>query len=89
MRLGAGLGFGSLNVDAGAAGGVLQTMQQMEVTLGLAILVTIFGSGTHNAAQHGATPQHALMSGMTRVFTVSLLLAACTLSVALTFRRTT
>ncbi|WAL64438.1 MFS transporter [Amycolatopsis cynarae] len=58
MGLGMGLAFAPLNViimatapsrDAGAAGGVLQTMRQTGATLGLAILVTVFGSATRTA----------------------------------------
>lgn len=38
--------------DSGAAAGVLQTMQQVGGSLGLAILVTVFGSASSSAAQH-------------------------------------
>jgi EmrB/QacA subfamily drug resistance transporter len=97
MGIGGGLGFGPLNVlimstvppaDAGAAGGVLQTLQQVGGALGLAVLVTVFGTGSRHAAQHGAGGVGALVAGMTDAFTTSALLAAATLLVALTFRRT-
>ncbi|HWB38570.1 MAG TPA: MFS transporter, partial [Rugosimonospora sp.] len=53
LGVGGGLGFAPLNpvimatvapADAGAAGGTLQTMQQLGSTLGLAVLVTVFGA---------------------------------------------
>ena len=93
MGLGMGLAFSPLNViimagvparDAGAAGGVLQTMQQTGATLGLAILVTIFGTATRSAT---GTPHDVLVSGMTAAFTGSVVIACVTLVVALTFRR--
>jgi len=92
MGLGGGLAFSPLNVvimatvppaDAGAAGGVLQTMQQLGATLGLAVLVTVAGSGSRAAA--GA--DDALVAGMTSAFTVATAIAALTFVVALTFRR--
>jgi EmrB/QacA subfamily drug resistance transporter len=96
MGIGGGLGFAPLNVvimssvppkDAGAAGGVLQTMQQVGSTLGLAVLVTIFGTATRHAAHHGSAPDHATVSGMTTVFAVATAMAFCTVLVASTFRR--
>jgi len=93
MGLGMGLAFSPLNViimstvppsDAGAAGGVLQTMQQTGATLGLAILVTVFGSATRGAT---GTPDEIMVSGMTSAFVASAIIAALTFVVALTFRR--
>ncbi|TVT21057.1 MFS transporter [Amycolatopsis acidiphila] len=93
MGLGMGLAFSPLNViimatvparDAGAAGGVLQTMQQIGATLGLAILVTVFGSTTRHAT---GSPHEVLVTGMTHAFVVSVVIAALTFVVALTFRR--
>lgn len=66
--LGAGLSFSPLNVvimstvpskDSGAAGGVLQAVQQVGGTLGLALLVTVFSAGSRHAVVTGANPQHA------------------------------
>jgi EmrB/QacA subfamily drug resistance transporter len=93
MGLGMGLAFSPLNViimstvqpkDAGAAGGVLQTMQQTGGTLGLAILVTVFGSATRNAT---GSPHQILVTGMTHAFVASAIIGALTFVVALTFRR--
>jgi EmrB/QacA subfamily drug resistance transporter len=94
--LGVGLGFSPLNVvimstvpakDSAAAGGVLQTMQQVGATLGLAVLVTVFSAGSRHAAATGANPQHALVAGMTNAFMIATIVAAVTIVVALTFRR--
>ena len=91
MGIGGGLAFTPLNVvimgtvppaDAGAAGGALQTMQQIGSTLGLAVLVTVAGS-----ASRGHTGTDALVTGMTAAFTTSALIALLTFAVALTFRR--
>lgn len=91
MGVGGGLAFSPLNVlimgtvppeDAGAAGGALQTMQQLGATLGLAVLVTVAGS-----ASRGHTGTDALVTGMTAAFTASALIALLTFAVALTFRR--
>jgi len=93
LGLGGGLGFVLLTPvimatvpprDAGAAGGALQTMQQTGATLGLAILVTVFGSATRGAS---GTPHEVVVQGMTTAFTVAALIASLTLLVALTFRR--
>ncbi|MFI5586942.1 MFS transporter [Amycolatopsis sp. NPDC051758] len=96
MGLGGGLAFAPLNVivmatvpteDAGAAGGVLQTMQQVGSTLGLGILITVFGSATRSAAATGSTGPQLVVDGMTSAFATAAVLAACTFLVALTFRR--
>jgi EmrB/QacA subfamily drug resistance transporter len=91
MGLGGGLAFSPLNVlimstvppaDAGAAGGVLQTMQQIGSTLGLAILVTVAGSSSR-----GLTGTDAVVAGATSAFTFSAGIVLLTFLVALTFRR--
>jgi EmrB/QacA subfamily drug resistance transporter len=94
MGLGGGLAFvplapvilGSVPAaDAGAAGGAMQTMQQVGATLGLAILVTVYGATLrHGTGDHVRT----MVSGMTNAFTVSALIACATFLVALTFRGT-
>lgn len=94
LGLGMGLAFAPLNViimatvpahDAGAAGGVLQTMQQTGGTLGLAVLVTVFGTATRHAT--GSEAQ-ILVTGMVPAFGVSAIIAGLSVLVALTFRRT-
>ncbi|MFC4856594.1 MFS transporter [Actinophytocola glycyrrhizae] len=91
MGVGSGLAFAPLNVlimgtvppeDAGAAGGALQTMQQIGSTLGLAVLVTVAGS-----AARGRAGTDALVTGMTAAFTTSAVIALLTCAVAFTFRR--
>jgi hypothetical protein len=93
MGFGVGIGFVPLPpvimatvppADAGAAGGIMQTMQQTGVSLGLAMLVTVFGSAIRNAGH--VTPTAALVTGMTHAFVASTLFATATLLVALTFR---
>lgn len=93
IGIGMGLSFSPLNVmimgtvqsrDAGAAGGVLQTMQQLGGTLGLAILVTVFGSATRGAV--GSGPQ-VLVTGTSAAFLASAVIAGVTFLVALTFPR--
>ena len=97
LGLGGGLAFAPLNVvimstvrpaDAGAAGGVLQTMQQVGSTLGLAVLVTVAGSASRSTAVAGGSPVDVLVDGMTAAFTMSAAFAVLTVVVALTFRRT-
>ena len=101
MGLGGGLGFVPLNPvimssvapkDAGAAGGVLQTMQQVGSSLGLAVLVTVFGTAARHAYTNAPAgvnvAQHALVSGMTAAFTASAVIALGTLVIASTFRST-
>jgi EmrB/QacA subfamily drug resistance transporter len=72
--------------DSGAASSLLQTMQQVGGTLGLAALVTVFGVATHHAkavagAEHLAVP---LLSHGVRVdFGTAAILAAVGLLVAI------
>jgi MFS family permease len=98
LGIGGGSAFSPLNIvimatvrpqEAGAAGGVLQTMQNLGATLGLAVLVTVFGTGSRQASAHGATQHTALVSGMTDAFRVAIVFAAASILVALTFRRRT
>ncbi|MFF2551184.1 MFS transporter [Nocardia sp. NPDC058058] len=92
MGCGIGLAVSPLNViimsnvephEAGAAGGALQTLQQTGASLGLAILVTVFGTASRGA---GGTAQHALVAGMTTAFAAAAGIAALTFAVALTYR---
>jgi MFS family permease len=98
LGVGGGLAFSPLNIvimatvrpqDAGAAGGVLQTMQNLGATLGLAVLVTVFGTSSRQASAHGAAQHAALVNGMTDAFRVAIVFAAASILVALTFRRQT
>ena len=90
---GAGLGVVSLNTvilaevrgpEAGAASGMLQTMQQVGGALGLAILVTVFGAASQNAATASPGDAHrALAEGISSAFMVMAAFAACALLVSL------
>lgn len=93
IGIGSGLAMPPLNViimstvpskDAGSAGGALQTMQQIGATLGLAVLVTVFGHATRDVA---GSPTQVLVTGITAAFTGAAVIAALTFLVALTFRR--
>jgi EmrB/QacA subfamily drug resistance transporter len=96
LGLGGGLGFTALNVvimgnvppaDAGAAGGTLQTMQQLGGTLGLAVVVTVAGAASRSAQAAGAAPEAVLTAGMNDAFAAAACFAALTVLVAFTFRR--
>jgi EmrB/QacA subfamily drug resistance transporter len=96
LGLGGGLAFAPLNVvimstvepaDAGAAGGVLQTMQNVGATLGLAVLVTVAGSAARDTTAAGGSPAEVLVDGTTAAFTMSTVFALLTVVVALTFTR--
>jgi EmrB/QacA subfamily drug resistance transporter len=76
--------------DAGAASGLVNVMQQLGGTLGVAVLVTVFGSASRDAARHpiaGTAVQqahHAFVAGADKAFTAStiFLFAAIVLIVA-------
>ncbi|HEY7598097.1 MAG TPA: MFS transporter [Actinophytocola sp.] len=96
LGVGGGLAFSPQNVvimstvrpaDAGAAGGVLQTMQQVGSTLGLAVLVTVAGSASRSTAAAGGSPTDALVDGMTAAFAVAAVILALTVAVAASLRR--
>jgi hypothetical protein len=95
LGLGAGAVFATLNPvvmaaigpqDAGAAGGVLQTMQQLGATLGLAVLVTVFGAESRRSLHGGAAPQHAFVAGVSTALLVAAGLAAALTVAALALR---
>jgi EmrB/QacA subfamily drug resistance transporter len=66
--------------DAGAASGLVNVMQQLGGTLGVAVLVTVFGSATKHAAAHpipgasaAAQAGHVFVYGADRAFVASTL----------------
>jgi len=97
IGLGVGMSFMPLNAtilagiagrDAGAASGLLQTLQWLGGTLGLSVLVTVYGTATRHA--HGS-PSEILTEGAARAFGVGALIAVTALVVAalaITGRRT-
>ncbi|MFF4351932.1 MFS transporter [Streptomyces sp. NPDC001530] len=88
MGLGVGLSFMPLNAtilagveprEAGAGSGLLQTLQWLGGTLGLSILVTVFGTATRHAA---GSPSEILTHGAARAFGVGSLIALTALLVS-------
>jgi len=88
LGVGVGLSFMPLNAtilagieprEAGAASGLLQTLQWLGGTLGLAILVTVFGTATRHA--HGS-PSDILTDGAARAFGIGSLIALTALLVS-------
>jgi EmrB/QacA subfamily drug resistance transporter len=77
--------------DAGAASGLVNVMQQVGGSLGLAVLVTVFGTGSR-AALRDARPgtsaaelaQHAFVVGADRAILASAIFLAVTVIVAAT-----
>jgi EmrB/QacA subfamily drug resistance transporter len=72
--------------DAGAASGLVNVMQQVGGSLGLAILVTVFGEASRHYAAHPATgltgvalANHAYVAGADRAFQVSTAFVIATL----------
>jgi EmrB/QacA subfamily drug resistance transporter len=81
--------------DSGAASSMVNVTQQVGGSLGLAILVTVFGGASRDSArQHLAgltalAQQHqAVVHGMASAFTVAAIFDACALLVILTAIRT-
>ncbi|MDX6265279.1 MAG: hypothetical protein QOD70_19 [Frankiales bacterium] len=71
--------------DAGAASGLLNAMQQIGGSLGLAVLVTVFGTASTNAARHvrpgesaAQVARHAFTVGADRAFLVAAMFLAAT-----------
>ena len=88
LGMGAGLSFMPLNAtilagiqprEAGAASGLLQTLQWLGGTLGLSILVTVFGTATRHAT---GSPSEILVHGSARAFGVAALIALTALLVS-------
>ena len=89
--LGGGLAFMPLSAiilggvrdeDSGAASGLLQTMQQIGGTLGVAILVTVFGTASGSAAAQAgvAPPDDVLADGMATAFQAGTVFALVALA---------
>ncbi|OIJ63129.1 MFS transporter [Streptomyces mangrovisoli] len=87
LGVGVGLSFMPLNAtvlagvrprEAGAASGLLQTLQWLGGTLGLSVLVTVYGTATRQA--HGS-PSAVLTQGAARAFGVGALIALTALVV--------
>ncbi|MCX4095428.1 MFS transporter [Nocardia sp. alder85J] len=77
--------------DAGLAGGLFNTTQQIGMALGVAVLSTLAASRTAGALAHDATGPEALTSGYRLAFAVStgLLAAALVATVTILRRRGT
>ncbi|MEV8514225.1 MFS transporter [Dactylosporangium sp. NPDC051484] len=92
ILLGAGLGMSFMPLtmtvlaglppaESGAASGLLQAMQQMGVSLGVAVLITVYGSVVRGAAPDGV--QRTLQAhGFADAFGTAAVLAAAALLVA-------
>ncbi len=81
--------------DSGAASSMVNVMQQVGGSLGLAILVTVFGTASRNAARHPlpggtalAQSHHVLVHGMATAFLVAAIFDVCALLVILATIRT-
>lgn len=88
MGLGVGLSFMPLNAtilarieprEAGAASGLLQTLQWLGGTVGLSVLVTVYGTATRHAA---GSPADILVQGASRAFGAGALLTLTAVLVA-------
>ena len=88
LGVGVGLSFMPLNAtilagieprEAGAASGLLQTLQWLGGTLGLSILVTVFGTATRHST---GSPSEILVHGSARAFGVGALIALTALLVS-------
>jgi EmrB/QacA subfamily drug resistance transporter len=87
LGVGVGLSFMPLNAtilarvrpsEAGAASGLLQTLQWLGGTLGLSVLVTVYGTATRHAT---GSPSEILVEGSARAFGVGALVAVTALIV--------
>ncbi|MFE6870883.1 MFS transporter [Kitasatospora sp. NPDC057692] len=100
--IGAGLSFVPLNVtilagvppqDSGAAAGLLQSMQQIGGALGIAILITVFGDATRQAAKDAgaevvAKADHILSEGISSALAIGTVFSAAAALVTLLVIRT-
>jgi EmrB/QacA subfamily drug resistance transporter len=82
--------------DSGAASSMVNVMQQIGGSLGLAALVTVFGTASRNAAAHPlagasrvAQQHHMFAHGAATAFLVAAIFDVCALVVILTLIRST
>jgi predicted MFS family arabinose efflux permease len=57
--------------DSGSASGLMQTNQQVGGAIGLAVLVTVFGTASRNAAADGSNEIQSMVAGMQQGFLVA------------------
>jgi MFS family permease len=81
--------------DSGAASSMVNVMQQVGGSLGLAVLVAVFGTTSRHAQQHplpgltaAAQGQHVLAHGIASAFGLAAILNAVSLLVIVTLIRT-
>jgi len=72
--------------DSGAAASMVNVMQQVGGSLGLAFLVTAYSTAIRNAG-HLATPHEAVVHGMASAFTLAAVLDVLALAVIVTVMR--
>jgi predicted MFS family arabinose efflux permease len=78
--------------DAGAASGLVNVMQQLGGALGLAVLVSVFGTAARGAAQSVTVAQQAFVTGADHAFIAATVFVCATvvvLAVAIRGRRAT
>jgi hypothetical protein len=76
--------------DAGAASGLVNVMQQLGGALGLAVLVSVFGTAARGAAQSVTVAQQAFVTGADHAFIAATVFVCATvvvLAVAIRGRR--
>ncbi|MBL7492314.1 MFS transporter [Frankia sp. AgB1.9] len=91
--IGAGLAFTAISAiilgdvsgrNAGSAASVLEMIQWISFTLGISVLVTVFGPvRRHAAAKAPGNAKHALVEGMSAAFAASLIFVALSIAIAL------
>jgi hypothetical protein len=86
---------GAAPQETGVVSGMLQTMQQVGATLGVAVLVTVFGFTMRGAAAHpsaGLTAaeqaRHAMVEGVSGAFVAATILAVGVIVATLVAGRT-
>jgi EmrB/QacA subfamily drug resistance transporter len=96
--IGNGLAFVPLTVaslagvdhaDAGAASGLVNVMQQLGASIGLAVLVTVFGTASRSASRHaGASAAHVFVHGAGMAFYAAAAMMALTVVIVGAMRST-